>query len=281
MKALTVIMPTFNAARYLERCLSSFKAQTFDDWELLCVDRGSTDGTLEILQAWARDWDKLRILDGGHERTSQINIAVRSSQSEFIYYTASDFDVDPTLLEDAMRAAVTQNADAVWINCVSYGDGFWARVRNLERSTYFGSVKFEGARFFRRTAYERAGGYDDSVPILEEYDLQKRLMESGARFTRITTAVERHLGEPESLAEIWRKHYYYGQQFNNLLRKEGTSALRYGNPMRATFLKHWRDFVRQPVLTGGFIVMLAAKYTAGGLGLANAWLTDLRRQATR
>jgi len=265
-------MPTYNSARFLERCLDSFRRQTYDDWELVCVDRGSTDGTLDILKRYSERWDKLRVLDGGDERTSQINRGVRNTQSEYIYYTASDFDVDPTLLEDAVRVAKTTPADAVWFNCVSYGDGFWARVRNLERSTYFGSVKFEGARFFSRELYEKAGGYDDAVPVFEEYDLQHRMMLAGARFARVTTAVERHLGEPNSLQEIWRKHYYYGKQFRKYFDKQGPSTLKYGNPVRMPLVRNWRDFVKQPALAGGFLVMWSTKYIAGALGFASTFL---------
>lgn len=269
---VSVIMPTYNSAKYLQQCLKSFQAQTFDDWELLCVDRGSTDGTLELLYAAAQTWSKLRVLDGGNERTSQINIAVRQSDSEYIYYTASDFEVDPNLLQDCVHAAESTGSDGVFINCVSYGDGFWARVRHLERSTYFGSVKFEGVRFFRRDAYISVGGYDDSVPIFEEYELQDRLLARGARFTRIHSAVERHLGEPASLAEIWRKSYYYGSRYRSLLEKQGVAALRHTNPIRSTFFKHWRAFARQPVLTAGFFVMLAAKYGGGAAGFLSSLL---------
>jgi glycosyltransferase involved in cell wall biosynthesis len=259
-------MPTYNSARYLRRCLESFRAQTFDDWELLCVDRGSNDGTLQILDEFARAWPRMRVLDGGSERTSQINIGVRASDSDFIYYTASDFDVDRDLLKDAVQAARSSKADGVFINCVSHGDGYWARVRNLERSTYFGSVKFEGVRFFTRAVYLAVDGYDDAVPIFEEYDLQDRMLAHGARFTRIDTAVERHLGEPQTLGEIWRKSFYYGTSYRSLLKKQGPAALRHANPIRSTFFLHWRRFFRHPILAAGFIVMLVAKYGGGATG---------------
>ncbi len=270
-------MPTYNSEEYLVRCLESFKAQTFDDWELVCVDRGSSDNTLEILERYSKSWDKLRILEGGDERTSQINIAVSYSESEFIYYTASDFVVDPTLLEDAVRECRSLNADAVWIDCVSYGTGYWARVRNLERSTYVGSVKFEGARFFRRESYLAAGGYDDRVPIFEEYDLQERLLGRGGKIARVTSSREYHLGEPKTLGEIARKSFYYGTQYLQLLDKHGPGALRYANPVRSTFLRHWREFAKSPILTIGFILMVAVKYVAGGAGAASAAVRRLKR----
>lgn len=270
--AIAVIMPTYNSERYLRRCLDSFMAQTFDDWELVCVDRGSSDDTMSILREYAAHWSKLRILDGGNERTSQINIGVRATTSRYIYYTASDFDVDPTLLEEAFTACERDNVDGVYIDCISHGDHFWAKVRDLERSTYVGSVNFEAVRFFSRDAYKRAGGYDDNVPIFEEYDLQDRMFENHCRFGRIR-AVERHLGEPRTLSEIWKKSYYYGQRYRDLVQKQGREALKHANPIRHTFFSHWTRFASHPILSAGFLVMLFAKYAAGALGFALASMT--------
>jgi len=271
-------MPTYNSGKHLERCLLSLRAQTYENWKLYCVDRGSTDGSVDILTDHAKSWDKLVVVGGGDERTSQINIAVRQSRSEYLYYTASDFFVDPILLEESVRVCRESRADGAWINCVSYGDGFWARVRNLERSTYFGSEKFEGVRFFRRDAYVRVGGYDDEVPIFEEYDLQDRLLASGARIARVLNAAEYHLGEPEKLSEIASKSYYYGTRYVALLKKQGAPALRHANPLRSTFLKHWRSFASRPILTLGFLLMLAVKYGSGAAGAAVAFVESWMRR---
>ena len=278
---LTVIMPTYNSGRHLRACLESFKAQTLSSWELICVDRGSTDDTRPILDEYARAWPQMRVLETGDERTSQFNAGVRASTSDFIYYTASDFYVDPNLLEDAVKVAVNGPADCVWINCISYGDAFWARVRNLERCNYFGSEKFEGARFFRRSLYEKVGGYDDAVPIFEEFDLQDRMRAAGATFGRVTTAAEYHLDEPQTLGEIWRRSFYIGTRYRDLLAKQGARALRHTNPVRSTFFKDSGRFVRHPRLTLGFVLLLLAKYGGGAAGVVASGFTKGRSHRAR
>lgn len=277
MPRLTVIIPTYNAIRYLDECIESIRKQTYDDWELIVVDRGSTDGTVAYLESVSRTWTRMRVLHGGSERTSQANIGVRDSQSEYIYYTGADFTFDPALLQSAVQRADETHADGVWITNVSVGDGFWARVRNLERSTYIGSVRYEGVRFFRRSAYMAAGGYSDTIPIFEEYDLQERLLANGAQIARISDAKEYHLGEPQSLREIWNKSFYYGRMFREVLRERGAGMIAYGSPVRATYFKSWRQFAANPVLTFGFIVMLVTKHVAGAAGLASSFL---RRQVS-
>ena len=62
--AISVVIPTYNAARFLREALDSLVAQTFTDWEAVCVNDGSTDNSLEILQEYAAKDARFRILDG-------------------------------------------------------------------------------------------------------------------------------------------------------------------------------------------------------------------------
>ena len=64
MPAISVIIPTYNAAKYLREALDSLLAQTFSDWEAVCVNDGSTDNSLEILQEYASQDPRFRVLDG-------------------------------------------------------------------------------------------------------------------------------------------------------------------------------------------------------------------------
>ena len=280
-KAVSVIMPVYNAGIHLEECLNSFMRQTFDDWELLCVDRGSTDGSRQILETYARQSSTIRVIYAGNERTSQFNIGVECSNSEFIYYTAADFRVDENLLEDAVRLIRADGSDGAWINCISEGSHFWARVRDFERSTYIGSQTFEGVRFFRRDSYLKAGGFRDDIPIFEEYDLQDRMLRQGAKFSRVYTAAEHHLDEPTSLSDIWRRSLYIGSQYPTYLREHGADALKYANPIRSTFLKNPIRYFRQPSLTIGLIALIATKYLAGGIGYLTSSFANFRSHRER
>ena len=271
-------MPTYNSAEHLDRCLDSLQQQTFIDFELWCIDKGSSDGTLQILKRRAAAWPKLHVLRGGTERTSQFNIGVRASRSKYIYYTGSDFFVDRRLLEEAVTVAQREGADAIWTRSISSGSGFWARVHNFERQFYFGTEKFEGARFFTRALYERAGGYDDAIPILEEYDLQDRMKRAGARFARVENASEYHLDEPTSAREILRRAFYYGTKYRSLVERRGTKALRHLNPVRAVFFKDPFRYVRKPDLAFGFLLFWLMKYLGAAAGVIASYLPPMNRR---
>ena len=50
---ISIVMPVYNVEKYLRECLDSVRAQTFTDWECICVDDGSTDAPLAILDKYA------------------------------------------------------------------------------------------------------------------------------------------------------------------------------------------------------------------------------------
>ena len=63
MAKVSIIVPTYNVEMYLEECLESIKRQTLKDIEVICVNDGSTDGSLAILQRYAKDDDRFIIID--------------------------------------------------------------------------------------------------------------------------------------------------------------------------------------------------------------------------
>lgn len=62
MPKISVIVPVYNVAKYLERCLESILSQSFKDFEIICVNDGSTDNSLEILQQYAKKISVLKLL---------------------------------------------------------------------------------------------------------------------------------------------------------------------------------------------------------------------------
>lgn len=60
---ISVILPVYNGERYLRECLDSIIIQTLDDFELICVNDGSTDGTRDILSDYRKRDPRIRILD--------------------------------------------------------------------------------------------------------------------------------------------------------------------------------------------------------------------------
>ncbi|HTL48918.1 MAG TPA: glycosyltransferase [Verrucomicrobiae bacterium] len=107
--AVSVLMPSFNYARWLPEALASVMAQTFRDFELLAVDDGSRDGSVEILESWrARFPGKIRLLThpgrANQGLAASYRLALAHARGEFTAFLEADDAWEPENLEKKIRA---------------------------------------------------------------------------------------------------------------------------------------------------------------------------------
>lgn len=118
---VSVIMPVYNTGKYLRECLDSLLAQTLTDFELICVDDGSTDDSLAILQEYAENDNRITILQQNHALAGAArNLGMRHAKGEYIIFEDSDDLFHPQMLELPAAKADAANADI----CVFSIDGF-------------------------------------------------------------------------------------------------------------------------------------------------------------
>ena len=259
---VSIIVPTKNSEATLKQCLDSIDAQIYRNIEVIVVDNFSTDGTREI----AKRYRFVKLFTAGPERSAQVNLGVKMSSGDYVYRVDSDFVLEPRVVEEAVRACELDNYDMVAVHNTSHpGISFWSRVRKLERDCYRDDTMNIAARFFKRSAFERVGGFDEDLIASEDYDLHRRLVGEGFRFGRIG-AQEVHIGEPRSLKEVVLKHVYYGKKIRDFLRKYPHEPFSQLSPVRMAYLRHWRDFLNDPRLLVGFFVYQIVRYTSALFG---------------
>ena len=264
---VSIVVPTKESAQHLARCTQSIREQSYRPIELIVVDNFSRDGTWEIARTVAD-----RAVQGGPERCAQCNIGFRLATGRYLYRVDADFVLEQGVVEAAV-AACEGGLDAVCVpNRSDPGVSFWSAVRHFERLMYDGSALYSGARFFSRHAFDAIGGFDETLVAGEDYDVNNRLIAAGFQTGWIGPA-ELHVGEPATLSEIARKSYFYGSTFWPFLRKSGARGVKQLSPFRGAYVRHWRDFLRHPVLGAGLVVMQVVKYACGAAGLAAASLT--------
>jgi glycosyltransferase involved in cell wall biosynthesis len=112
---VSVIIPVYNTDEYLPRCLDSVAGQTLEDIEIIAVDDGSTDRSAGVLQRYAREDPRIRVVR--HERNEGLHIArisgVLASSGRFLGYVDSDDYVAPDMFERMYRSAVDRASDVV------------------------------------------------------------------------------------------------------------------------------------------------------------------------
>ena len=139
MRELSVLVPVYNVAFYLEQCLDSLLGQTFPDFEVICVDDGSTDGSGEILDRYAAMDSRIRVLhkeNTGYGNT--MNVALDHAEGRYIGILESDDFAEPDMLRKLYASAVSWNADVVKGDYLHYTDGedaFVNRLRVYEKET--------------------------------------------------------------------------------------------------------------------------------------------------
>lgn len=97
---VSVILPTLNSKEYIEECIESILNQTLDDIEIIVVDAGSTDGTLEIIKDYARNNSKLNVfLSSKKSYGGQVNQGMSNARGEYISIVESDDFIKEDMLE--------------------------------------------------------------------------------------------------------------------------------------------------------------------------------------
>ena len=115
MISISVIMPLYNAAKYLEESLRSIQNQTFTDYELICINDASTDGTMEILQDFQKKDSRIKIFVN-EERSGAApsrNRGLREAEGKYLCFLDGDDIFEEEMLECSFRAAEKYQADIV------------------------------------------------------------------------------------------------------------------------------------------------------------------------
>ena len=118
---ISVIMPCYNTEQYVEETLKSVLNQSFKDYEIICLNDGSTDGTLEILKRYQQSYPNIRVISSeNHGVAYQRNTGVQCAQGKYIYYMDSDDLLKENCLETLYQYAEADNLDVVYFEADSF-----------------------------------------------------------------------------------------------------------------------------------------------------------------
>lgn len=259
---VSIIITTRNSAGTLTELLESIRKQSYANTEIIVVDNKSTDATRDV----ARRYTKL-IFDKGPERSAQRNFGAQQARGKYLLILDSDMVLTKNVIKYCVEL-IEKDPDVkqIVIPEKSYGIGFWAKAKALEREINKGEFYFEAARFFPKQTFWEFGGYDEELTGPEDWDLSQRIgyvHKTG----RIKSYIKHNEGKP-TLLGFARRKYYYGISVHKYLQKQGKSAV---SPttiyfLRPAFYKNWRKIITNPFISLGMIVMLTFETIGGGLG---------------
>lgn len=184
----SIIVPTFNAEATLRACLDSVQRQTFENFQLVLVDGGSTDGTLDTANSFVPDLGTRLVIHSGPDQGAYdaMNRGVGLSTGNWLLFLGADdtlYESD-TLARVAAFIAEHQSSDLV------YGDVMlrstssrYAGPFDLDRLLYDTNIGHQ-AIFYRRKLFDGIGPYNLRYPVCADWDFNIRCFSNPALVTR-------------------------------------------------------------------------------------------------
>jgi glycosyltransferase involved in cell wall biosynthesis len=174
---VSVIITTKNEEQVLASCIRSIQNQTYFSIETIVVDNNSGDHTKDIATSFG-----VQVFDKGPERSSQRNFGAKKAKGTYLLFLDADMELTLKVVEEAVvligqktMSRGQKKYKALVIPEESFGIGFWAACKALERSYYLGVPWIESARFFEKKAFQAIGGYDETLTGPEDFELPQRM----------------------------------------------------------------------------------------------------------
>lgn len=265
---VSIIVTTRNNHETLEACLKSLVKQDYEPTEIIVVDNNSTDDTKQIARRYTD-----RVFNKGPERSAQRNYAASFARGDYLLIIDSDMEVGERVVSASVEAiGHNPHVGGVIIPEESFGEGFWARCKQLERSYYVGQDAIEAARFYRRDIFEEVGRYSEEMTGGEDWDLSRRVA-AAAPLARIGECIRHNEGRLY-FGRTARKMYYYARHATQYFAKNPTSSALtdQSGPLARykLFFSRPGKLMQNPLVGAGMLLLKTTEYASGGLGYLQA-----------
>jgi len=200
---VSIGIPCFNAERWIGAAIESALAQTWMPLEVIVVDDGSSDGSLEIARGFG---DRIQLLAGAHGGGNRArNQALAHARGEWVQFLDADDYLEPEkIAQQLAEAEFGAHADVIhspyWCENLIDGGGSRTLSRVGAHEDLFSQwlsweIAQTGAALWRKAALERIGGWKEGQPCCQEHELYLRAMKAELRFVFAPT--------PGAVYRIW------------------------------------------------------------------------------
>lgn len=261
---VSVVIPTHNSGRTIERCLTSITKQSYKKIEIIVVDSKNYDKEEqercgEIIRKYAA------YFQDGPERSIQRNRGIKEAKGEYILMLDQDMYLTPDVVKECVGSL--SGYIALVVPEISIGEGYWAKCVALERyvTTFLEYGMNECCRFFRKDDALAIGGYDSSIVGAEDSDFHYRMGEKG-KIGKVKNFLYHDEGRVGFASRV-KKKYYYSRAFKMYFQRYPKVAVTQFFPIKLAYFKHWKYFLKEPILVPGIISLRIAEVAAGFFGI--------------
>jgi hypothetical protein len=224
--SVTVVIPCYNAERWIAAAIQSALDQDGPSVEVIVVDDGSTDGSRAAIRTFG---GRVRLLEGGHRGANHArNLAWRQARGGWVQFLDAD---DYLLPQKISRQLAEATEEDVIFSPVLFEQGTERMASALDprRSTAALWLAWElpqtGGGLWRKGALEKIGGWNEATPCCQEYELYARALQAGLRF--------RFSAEPGAVYRVWSG--------DTLCRKDPTQVVEVRTQLYRQFVAWLRE----------------------------------------
>jgi len=206
-RGISIIMPVHNTPRaWLSEALESVRHQFCDNWELICIDDGSTAPHVsELLASYARNDARVRVLSSPHNVgvTRATNFGLRAARHDYVTFLDHDDYLEPDAVWQLIRAAQLTDADLLYGDEVLTDENLRGvlefRLRPAFSHDFYLSHPYFVHPICVRTEIARAiGGWDENLAISADVDFVLRVIEAAKRVAHVPAVLYRWRTHPAS-----------------------------------------------------------------------------------
>lgn len=207
---VSIIIPTYNEEDVILKCLESLQKQSYKDFEIIIVDDGSTDQTVELVKSF-------NVIHGSHQGAGAArNLGAKSAKGEILVFVDADMTFEHNFLKQLIKPIVTGNSNGTFSKdeMVSNWDNKWARCWNInegwlpkKRHPKKYPNKQKVFRAILKSEFDRvegftAGGYNDDWSLSEKLGYEADVAEKTYFYHK----------NPSSLKEIYNHAKWVGKR---------------------------------------------------------------------
>jgi len=266
---ISIIIPCYNNQVFLRAAIASALNQTYSNVEIIVIDDGSTDNSLEIIKSFG---DQIH-WETGENRGAPLarNRGIELAQGEYVKF----LDADDFLLPDCLEKQVSQSTQLLPnYKAIVYGDAIWVDQHNQPVPNYplrsrqpeedaiahiLANSPLTSCPLHKRKYLLEVGGFDPSLPRGQEYDLHLRLVLAGVEFVHYSGAVYKYREYVDNSRLSQRGYSSKGAMFHfqTLQKHQQLIETRTGKPLQSEVRK-----------------ILAQRFWAYGRGILREGYTD-------
>ncbi len=200
---ISIILPVYNGQDYLIPAVESILNQTYKNFELIIVDDASTDNTPEIVDEFAKQDARIRVIHNKENKKlpASLNIGHRVAKGRYVTWTSHDNLLKPVFLEKLFGRLREKDADIIYSDYdLIDRDGNIYDYQHTEPHYHLIFGNTIGAAFlYKREVFEKLNGYIENLYLVEDYDFWLRAFIHGFEFIHSDSNNYLYRKHPESL----------------------------------------------------------------------------------